>query len=162
MPGRSDNEIKNHWHTHLQKRIIQAKQEPKIIPSPETYHQYGLSDQSDQSSETFQKAKIAEDQSAVYDSSDVSSSCLSLNSPELSCSTVWNVPEEGMMNSSQSFEETFDCFWDDLLFADASYSSSESEGGFMSPNTSMVEEEFTLPYSLFGEDDLDFLNNFMQ
>lgn len=65
-----------------------------------------------------------------------------------------------MMTSSQSFEETFDCFWDDLLFADASFASSESEGGFMSP-TSMVEEEFTLPYSLFGEDDVNFLNNFM-
>ncbi|XP_019158785.1 PREDICTED: myb-related protein 308-like [Ipomoea nil] len=171
LPGRSDNEIKNHWHAHLKKHL-QTKQDPKIIRSElkinETTAEYG-------SSETTQKVKIGEDESSFYDaisrysqgtSSSEESSCLSSisisKSLDLSCNTTgWTVPEEGvMMTSSQSFGETFDCFWDDLLFADASFSPSESEGGFMSP-TSQVEEEFTLPYSLFGEDDVNFLNNFM-
>lgn len=33
MPGRTDNEIKNYWHTHLKKRVHQHLVGQKILPS---------------------------------------------------------------------------------------------------------------------------------
>lgn len=176
LSGRSDNEIKNHWHTHLKKRL-HNKQDPAPVTTPmESNKQVnetvksGPADQLDlHPSKNSQEPQVPQDQKQLQHQNihDAVAEITSLHSQETSCSTELS----STLTSSQSFEEPLENFWDDeLLFEGAiyggngnSYSLSEYEEGlFMSSNSSTMEEDYcTLPYSLFY-DDINFFNNFMQ
>nr|GMD30060.1 transcription factor MYB15-like [Ipomoea batatas] len=164
LSGRSDNEIKNHWHTNLKKRLGLALHK-KQDPEPSDADQLDL-----QPSKNSQEPQATQDQKHQINTAiicDAVQAEISSHSQETSCSTTEG---SSTFTSSQSFEEPLESFWNELLFSDpiyggngnSYYSSSESEEGLIiSSNSSTVEEDFTLPYSLFC-DDINFLSNFMQ
>ncbi|KAA8524492.1 hypothetical protein F0562_010915 [Nyssa sinensis] len=172
LPGRTDNEIKNHWHTQLKKHKNQ---------NPETSEVKEQSDETSQSDgklkelliETFQREAtqereltleggVVEAQSQqTSESSQLSSesSCglSSLNSDYSLFSGINWVADQDFITSSESFEEPIGNFWTEPFIADTSYhqnefSSSLVDGGLISSYVLChIDDAFDLFYQSMQE-----------
>ncbi|XVE72937.1 hypothetical protein DITRI_Ditri11bG0077700 [Diplodiscus trichospermus] len=119
LPGRTDNEIKNVWHTHLKKRLkqnhgsnddnkrqvvigsskdIQKEQEPVTFPSPVTADSPGCRPASPPESSS--------EVSTLTTSENNSNVCMKIETPE-------------------DFSEIDDIFWSEVLSADNSSMASD-------------------------------------
>lgn len=110
MPGRTDNEIKNVWHTHLKKKLIR-----------------GHHDETSQCSKGHSLVKISKCESKTFENSNSSASEEIVSSPqqyssEMSsvinpCSTDKHLvaKHEETGNSSEYFPQIDDSFWSEEL-----------------------------------------------
>lgn len=104
LPGRTDNEIKNVWHTHLKKRLTttQEPKKPKTKPKTEV------------GSEPKPTVVMQTDSDIAHSSSDNCSSDVSCSGTD-SLSNSSNLTNESMDFTSQELTEIDDSFWNDVF-----------------------------------------------
>lgn len=141
LPGRTDNEIKNVWHTHLKKRLktgTETTQEPR---------------------RTNQIESKEEKPTQSFSSTDVSCS----GTPETSTSSTVENSQNSMESSlNHEFQEIDDSFWTEALQMDgiAEHNSMDSMEGFCSD---FNDETFLLSAGSRDEDDMSYwLRIFLQ
>ncbi|KAI3755301.1 hypothetical protein L1987_55097 [Smallanthus sonchifolius] len=106
LPGRSDNEIKNYWHTHLKKRVKNNQNSPKN-KFHETKNQTNVINNSVDSSELGDNDALE----ALWTSS--SSSCSSMF---VGSDTLISCGDSILQTHSDEYDD--ENFWTDPIFAD--------------------------------------------
>ncbi|KAG8060226.1 hypothetical protein GUJ93_ZPchr0002g25287 [Zizania palustris] len=143
LPGRTDNEIKNVWHTHLKKRLSGGQTQQRATAAPK------------------RKAKKTEAAAAVN-----GPTTIPVSSPEPSLSTMTVATEDYSMASSADQNTTTDCFSSEEFQIDDSF---WSETLAMTVDSSDSGMESGEPHCMdsaspsSNNDDMDFwLNLFIQ
>ncbi|KAK7245368.1 hypothetical protein RIF29_40208 [Crotalaria pallida] len=144
LPGRTDNEIKNVWHTHLKKRLPQnsndSKQKPKPKPQTQT-----KSNQEDATTK----------QEATKDDSTSSSDMSTLTNVTSSDNDNNNNIIESMENDLALDEE----FWSEVLSSDNSNATSSDyfqiplmteEGSHLTTSSSMCDDSMEFWFDVYA------------
>ncbi|KAL6989910.1 hypothetical protein U1Q18_015662, partial [Sarracenia purpurea var. burkii] len=175
LPGRTDNEIKNVWHTHLKKKLQDHQSLPKFDPgsSPESQpinpssqtHRAGSSD----STASIESKPIRSSGSKRPGIEPVSPQDSSGDDELSSVSQLPNstgIVEEENENKSETFPQIDESFWSDELTSgfvgvngddlEFLFSSSSSPAG---ANTTM--EGNADPYTFGDDDGMDFWYNLL-
>ncbi|XP_061357931.1 transcription factor MYB15-like [Gastrolobium bilobum] len=124
LPGRTDNEIKNVWHTHLKKRALKTNQlnsESKIVSKPKIM-------QSDSNSSTPTQS---EQSSLYYTEMETTSACNSSSD----FSSLTNISEGKHMNKNTIMSEDIESL----------ETMPEIDESFWSETTTMNDERSTMP-----------------
>ncbi|KAI9180256.1 hypothetical protein LWI28_002865 [Acer negundo] len=160
LPGRTDNEIKNVWHTHLKKRLKQTQNQPTSSTEP------GRQVMMDVSKFNKHDDPIEEQEEPVYHVRSESASTSSVHEEcsrdDMSSSTADNMKmEDSSMSSPEGFIEIDENFWSEVLSADNYNSgmvtisddlSSAADGAFELPVhacTSNMYDSMDFWYNLF-------------
>ncbi|CDP11892.1 unnamed protein product [Coffea canephora] len=149
LPGRTDNDIKNHWHTHLKKRNKQTQLSERSQNMDDADQNEQSSAMSTSGSSTDQKREMDPNASAA-DSLDAYTdiSSLSCDSTLFDC-VDWVADDSN--SSVESLTEPFESFWTEPFALDTSFSNYISVDPWL-PST---EEEFLYPFSSFLDDGID-------
>ncbi|KAF3975165.1 hypothetical protein ACB098_06G103000 [Castanea mollissima] len=158
LPGRTDNEIKNHWHTHLKKRAKENQVSSEVKEHPSDVSQC----------ETISRNRDSEVESVpanapsrhILESSplspETSSSYFSTLSSHLQAppppSGINQVSEDGVA-SSEAFDEFIGDFWTEPFVADNtffqnSFPLSLLNRGLISPCASYYDDDIDLFYQV--------------
>ncbi|NP_001312384.1 myb-related protein Myb4-like [Nicotiana tabacum] len=160
LPGRTDNEIKNVWHTHLKKKLKDYKppQNPKRHSKNHDSKGPTTSESSNNSHLTF-----------IYTQKHIiDSSVPAPNSPQISSSTEMStvtlvddhqmVIKQEEMESSEYFPEIDESFWTDKLSTDNNWSNTHDHVMV----TADQELQVQLPFSSLKEENVDMLTTKME
>ncbi|KAL3509540.1 hypothetical protein ACH5RR_028941 [Cinchona calisaya] len=150
LPGRTDNEIKNYWHTRLRKRM-----KTQDSQSSEIMEQY--SERSQHMDDAGQKERSSE-VSSLYpeqkmDLMEPEMSFLSCDSSSLVNGIIDWLAEDSNNSSVESFTESFESFWTQPFALDTSYNNNNSNW------LPAPEEEFIDPFTSFLDgNDIDWFH----
>ncbi|KAF5948409.1 hypothetical protein HYC85_014366 [Camellia sinensis] len=162
LPGRTDNEIKNHWHTYLKKCTRQ--QIPISQAQKPRSNDRSKSKKTGQKTSKFKISSVSPSTHQIFESSQFSPPPPPPLSSEL-CSLMIdtatvNSPSsiaENDVSPSEMFAETNASFWTDPIFVD-NYDNTYDvlsplvvDTGFLSPHTPVIDEEFLCSYNFYDE-----------
>ncbi|XP_027156275.1 transcription factor MYB15-like [Coffea eugenioides] len=150
LPARTDNDIKNHWHTHLKKRY-------KESPICEGSQHIDDADQNEQSSAMFTSGSSTDQKTEVDPTTSAADSLDAYTDiSSLSCdSTLFDGADWAADDSNSSVEsltEPLESFWTEPFALDTSFNN-------WLPS---MEEEFMHPFSSFLDDSFDWFHEFNQ
>ncbi|KAL4626540.1 hypothetical protein ACB092_05G104200 [Castanea dentata] len=147
LPRRTDNEIKNHWHTHLKKHV---KQNPKKSEVKEQFNETSLCKAKKNRESERESLHASASSHQTLESSPLSTELSSSEHFSLRYDhppvTGINWAEEDCLTSFETFEDTFGDFWTEPFVAD---------------NTNIPDEFPISPYILY-HDDIDLFDQVMQ
>jgi myb proto-oncogene protein len=152
LPGRTDNEIKNHWHTHLKKR-------EKESPTTSSKMKEQLSEASKCESSQNRDSEAECPSHFILESSPLSSETCSSDFSSLSSNhsllSGMNCAVEDTLASSETPDHEFGGdFWTEPFFADNSFIQNSCplvpflDGGFISPDVSYHDDGIDLFWDL--------------
>ncbi|KAI3741945.1 hypothetical protein L1987_59624 [Smallanthus sonchifolius] len=136
LPGRTDNEIKNVWHTHLKKRLNKSENQYRVSK---------LKEEDIEASPSSSTSKLSEMNSGGQTSSS------QLNSPQHSYSEISSVItiNKGDMQVLENLEKVDDDFWSEIFSGEFT----EVEGGYKH-NSSMHDDMQFWFYALTRGDEI--------
>ncbi|KAK1592484.1 hypothetical protein Q3G72_025672 [Acer saccharum] len=153
LPGRTDNEIKNVWHTHLKKRLIKQNQANSDTKRHSKTTITTKSESSQSESELTNPASNSLPMSPQQSSSDVSS-VTAVTTRETNDHMEEENKGEHEVVDIDSFEISFpaidESFWSDALSSDGNSSLSTSDLGQGMINN---DDQFQIDQSLFSSVD---------
>ncbi|KAJ4847887.1 hypothetical protein Tsubulata_011615, partial [Turnera subulata] len=149
LPGRSDNEVKNYWHTHLKKRISQTRNSCKLKEKSCETSESEVSLERDNLAKHFTACNppnpILESNPLSPEISSTEFSCSVSDSAAAGAMSGANLVAEGSDLPLGTIEESLgdfwtEPFWTEPLVADNAY---DNQGGYSS---CFLEEDFMSPY----------------
>ncbi|XP_048233075.1 transcription factor WER-like [Ricinus communis] len=155
LPGRTDNEVKNYWHTHIKKKEKQKESISLLREvSSETNSPTGVNENGEATPaknvveiEKPPSHLILESSPLSPETSSSKLSSVTTDSALVSPSDINWIAEDSFTSSFQSFKESGGDFWTEPFIADSSY---------------YQDERFMSPYVSYHDDSIDFLYQVMQ
>lgn len=153
LPGRTDNEIKNYWHTHLKRRNKNGRKSDQMKEHSTEASEWEASQNGEAESQSI---KLAD--TPILESSPLSpaTSAGEFSSSSSDHALAYGVNVFTDQGSLAPFENTSGDFWREPFVSDNAYnqygySSSSSNGPFVLPYGSYYDDNLDLYYPVMEE-----------
>ncbi|PWA59700.1 homeodomain-like protein [Artemisia annua] len=147
LPGRTDNEIKNVWHTHLKKRVNEAENKCHVSNFQQQTHNLKEED-TESSPSSSSKPFSGRDQT----------NCSQLNSPQHSYSEISSVTtnDNGDIKVMGNSQETDEDFWTEIFSSEISSQFTTVEEGYKYKSSMNDDMQFWFNVFTRGDELLEY------